>query len=133
MFPVFAKRNLWALAAGLLLLAIPGSSSAADNATAKGGSLTTRTGDGRFTFRTIRPASYPNSQIAQHVHLHIEGPGVARRWTTELQFEDDPKITAQQRSVSRAAGLFGGVRPVAKRSGVDHVEINLKIEDRGRF
>jgi hypothetical protein len=58
---------------------------------------------------------------------------VARRWTTELHFEDDPKITAAQRSASQAAGLFGGVRPVTKRNGVAHVEMNLKIENRGLF
>lgn len=90
-------------------------------------------GEGRFTFQTIRPASYPNATVPQHVHLHLEGPNLPRRWTTELQFDDDPKIGAREREASKAAGMFGGVRPVTKRGGVDHVEINLKIEERGRF
>ena len=89
--------------------------------------------EGRFQFRTIRPASYPNATVPQHVHLHLEGPNVPRRWTTELEFDDDPKVTARQRAESRRAGMFGGVRPVTKRNGVDHVEINLKIENRGLF
>lgn len=88
---------------------------------------------GRFQFRTIRPASYPNASVPQHVHLHLEGPDLPRRWTTELEFDDDPKMTARAREVSRQAGMFGGVRPVTKRDGVDHVEINLKIENRGTF
>jgi len=89
--------------------------------------------EGRFQFRTIRPASYPNAAVPQHVHLHLEGPHVPRRWTTELEFDDDPKVTARQREVSRQAGMFGGIRPVTKRDGIDHVEINLKIENRGLF
>lgn len=88
---------------------------------------------GRFTFRTIRPASYPNATVPQHVHLHLEGPNLPRRWTTELQFDDDPKIGARERQASAAAGMFGGVRPVTRRNGIDHVEINLKIENRGLF
>ena len=89
--------------------------------------------DGRFEFRTIRPASYPNAAVPQHVHMFVEGPSLPRRSVTELEFDDDPKMTAGQREASRAAGIFGGVRPVTKRGGVDQVEINLRIDDRGRF
>jgi protocatechuate 3,4-dioxygenase beta subunit len=89
--------------------------------------------EGRFTFHTIRPASYPNATVPQHVHLHLEGPHLPRRWTTELEFDDDPKVNARRREASRQAGMFGGVRPVTQRDGVDHVEINLRIESRGLF
>ncbi|HVS66864.1 MAG TPA: hypothetical protein VMT85_25535 [Thermoanaerobaculia bacterium] len=89
--------------------------------------------EGRFTFHTIRPGSYPNATVPQHVHLHLEGPDLPRRWTTSLQFEDDPKLGAREREASRRAGMFGGVRPVTKRDGIDHVEINLRIEDGGLF
>ena len=89
--------------------------------------------EGRFQFRTIRPASYPNATVPQHVHLHIEGPNVPRRWTTELEFADDPKVSTRDREASRLAGRFGGVRPVTRRNGVDYVEINLRIENRGLF
>lgn len=89
--------------------------------------------DGRFTFRTIRPASYPNATVPQHVHLTIEGPNVPRRSVTEIEFDDDPKVTAQQRNASNAAGVFGGVRPVTRRNGIDHVEMHIRIDERGRF
>lgn len=89
--------------------------------------------EGRFEFRTIRPASYPNATVPQHVHLHLEGPNVRRRWTSALHFADDPKVTARERAASDRAGMFGAVRPVTRRGGIDHVEINLKIEDRGLF
>ena len=86
--------------------------------------------EGRFTFETIRPASYPNATVPQHVHLSIEGPGVPRRFSGEIEFDDDPKVTAQQRAASRAAGAFGSVRPVTKRNGIDHVESNIRIGGR---
>jgi protocatechuate 3,4-dioxygenase beta subunit len=89
--------------------------------------------DGRFEFRTIRPASYPNATIPQHVHLFVEGPSLPRRGVSDIEFDDDPKVTASQREASKRAGIFGGIRPVSKRNGVDHVEINLRIEERGRF
>ena len=89
--------------------------------------------EGRFTFHTIRPASYPNATVPQHVHLTIEGPSLQRRWTTELEFADDPKMTERARAESQRAGMFGGVRPVVHRDGVDRVEINLRIENRGLF
>lgn len=82
--------------------------------------------DGRFTFRTIRPASYPNSRVSQHVHLNLEGPNVPRL-SAALEFDDDPMIGAREREASRAAGTFGTVRPVVRRNGADHVEINLKV------
>jgi protocatechuate 3,4-dioxygenase beta subunit len=82
---------------------------------------------GRFEFRTIRPASYPNSNIAQHVHVHLEGDSVPRGWSTELHFEDDPKISARERDTSRSAGQFGLVRPVVRRNGVDQIEAHLRI------
>lgn len=57
MFPPFAKRILCAVAGGLLLAGFP-SSSAADNATAKGGSLATRTTDGRKHFTLTADATW---------------------------------------------------------------------------
>ncbi|MGH9459445.1 MAG: hypothetical protein ACRD2J_17560 [Thermoanaerobaculia bacterium] len=87
--------------------------------------------EGRFEFRTIRPASYPSGGTPAHVHFTIEGPEVPRRWTSELRFADDPFLTDAER---RGAGeRFSGVRPVAVRDGVQHVELSLRIEDAGRF
>ena len=87
---------------------------------------------GRFEFRTIRPAAYPGRSIAAHVHVSLEGPSVSRQ-SAEVLFEDDRLVTAAEREKSKQAGMFGAVRPVTKRNGVDHVDINLKLEERSRF
>jgi protocatechuate 3,4-dioxygenase beta subunit len=88
---------------------------------------------GRFQFHTIRPGSYPNGQTAAHVHITIHGPGLSRRWTPELQFTDDPLVSQRDRQRSGAMGKFGGVRPVTRRNGVQHVEYNIRIDESGWF
>lgn len=88
---------------------------------------------GRFEFRTIRPGAYPGRSEPQHVHFSIEGPSVPRQSPTALEFADDPLIPERAREESARNGMFGGVRTVTRRNGVDYVEMNLRIENRGRF
>jgi protocatechuate 3,4-dioxygenase beta subunit len=82
--------------------------------------------DGRFEFTTIRPAPYPRRNVAAHVHLSIEGPGVPRQ-SAGLLFEGDPLLTAAERKDSAKAGRFGTVRPIENRDGVQHVTLDLRI------
>lgn len=89
--------------------------------------------NGRFEFRTIRPGSYPGTRNPAHVHLTIEGPRIARRGTGELRFLDDPFVSAWEKQRSTAAGAFGSVRPVTTKAGVQHVDLNLRLSEEGRF
>ncbi|HJQ35749.1 MAG TPA: hypothetical protein VKB93_01290 [Thermoanaerobaculia bacterium] len=88
---------------------------------------------GRFEFRTIRPAPYPGRRIPAHLHLTIEGPRIARRGTDEVRFLDDPFVTAAEKQRSVAAGAFGWVRPVTTKAGVQHVDLNVRLSEEGRF
>ena len=88
--------------------------------------------EGRFQFDTIRPAPYPSRAMAAHVHLSIEDPRVPRQ-SFGVLFADDPLVSASEREASTREGLFGSVLAVEVRDGVQHVTVNLKIEDRGRF
>lgn len=90
-------------------------------------------GAGRFELQTIRPGPYPANRIASHVHLTIEGSGLPRRWAPELRFLDDPYVRESEKAESRAAGLFGAVRPVTTKGGVQHVDFNIRVEEEGRF
>lgn len=86
---------------------------------------------GWFTFRTIRPGSYPQGRTPAHVHFTIEGPGAPRQWTEDLRFAGDPFLSARE---ARTAGdPFGGVRPVTVRDGIQHVEIRLRVDPSSRF
>lgn len=89
--------------------------------------------DGRFEFRTIRPGAYPGRTEPQHVHLTIEGPNLPRQGGLGILFDDDPRVSSRERADSKAAGIFGSVRQVTRRDGVDHVAFNIRIASDGRF
>lgn len=58
-----------------------------------------RTGpDGRFTLRTIRPASYPNERIPAHIHVFVKESGKDVYYVDEVRFLDDPLLTAEERA-----------------------------------
>jgi protocatechuate 3,4-dioxygenase beta subunit len=68
--------------------------------------------EGNYGFDTIRPASYPNTEIAAHVHMHVIEPGRCTYYIDELLFEDDPHLTQQERDgISRARGGSGLTAP----------------------
>src|SRR5688572_22428192 len=81
--------------------------------------------DGRFEFDTIRPAPYPGRGIAAHVHLSIYGRGVPRRWNPDVLFSDDELVTAAEREKSAREGIFGGVRTVRMRDGVQEIDVQI--------
>jgi protocatechuate 3,4-dioxygenase, beta subunit len=70
--------------------------------------------EGRYEFRTIRPAPYPGNGPPAHVHLYVSGAGYPRQEAEELVFEGDPKISSEMAERSRRAGRFGGVRPLSR-------------------
>lgn len=79
---------------------------------------------GRFELHTIRPGSYPGSRNPAHIHVTIEGPGLPRRWSEEIQFADDPLIRDKGRP---------GVLPVTTRGGTQYVDYTIRIAESGRF
>lgn len=66
---------------------------------------------GRYEFRSIRPASYPNSTQSQHVHMTITGVNHREDWIDSILFEGDRFLTARERDV---AGGRGGFQPIVK-------------------
>ncbi len=78
-----------------------------------------RTGlDGKYSFNTIRPGSYPGKDIPQHIHMHIIEPNRCTYTVGDILFADDPLLTAAHRSKERNAR--GG-------SGIVHLAGNKKI------
>jgi protocatechuate 3,4-dioxygenase beta subunit len=62
---------------------------------------------GKFCFETIKPKGYPKSDLAAHIHIQMwtkEGNSVLV--PGELQFEDDPRMTAERREKSLAQGFL---------------------------
>lgn len=66
---------------------------------------------GRYEFSTIKPASYPNTTFAAHVHMTLTGENFKEDWIDSILFEGDKFISAQERS---QAGKKGGFNPIVK-------------------
>lgn len=65
---------------------------------------------GRYEFTSIRPASYPDSTIAAHVHMTMTTTALRETSVDSILFEGDKFITARERSdVGR-----GGFNPILK-------------------
>ena len=67
--------------------------------------------DGKYTFYTFRPASYPSRQAPEHIHVTIKEPGVNEYWIDEYLFDDDPLLTADARKGEKGRGGNGIVKP----------------------
>jgi protocatechuate 3,4-dioxygenase beta subunit len=73
---------------------------------------------GRYHFDTIRPGGYPNTDIPQHVHMHVIEPGRCTYYIDDIVFTDDPRLTAEQRkSHMRGRGGFGVATPKKDAAG----------------
>lgn len=85
--------------------------------------------EGKYEYRTIKPAPYPGGGNPAHVHYVITGKGYAKQYD-ELLFEGDQwlknnkTLTGQQR-----ADTFQRVRPLVKDGdGVWRVVKDIKLE-----
>jgi protocatechuate 3,4-dioxygenase beta subunit len=67
---------------------------------------------GAWSFDTIKPGSYPGSQIPAHIHFEVSAAGFAPR-LFEIVFEGDPFLTADMRRDNAFS-----VRPIAANGRV---------------
>ena len=88
--------------------------------------------DGRFTFETMRPGSYPDSKNPAHVHFTAFLPSGERYHAGEVQFANDPLIPQSARDEG-ARDEFGDVRPVRVEGKTEHVTFALRLEPRNKF
>lgn len=68
--------------------------------------------DGKYTFYTTRPASYPNTTVSQHIHATIKEPGLIPYYIDEFLFTDDPNLDKKEINVQSERGGSGVVRPI---------------------
>ena len=65
--------------------------------------------NGRYEFTSIRPASYPNTTFAAHVHMTVTTQNQKEDWIDSILFEGDMFISARERE---NAGKRGGFEPI---------------------
>jgi protocatechuate 3,4-dioxygenase beta subunit len=48
--------------------------------------------EGRYTFETIRPGTYPDGSEPRHVHMVVVEPGCSTYFIEDVHFSDDPML-----------------------------------------
>lgn len=74
--------------------------------------------NGRYEFKTIRPASYPNSRNPQHIHPLIKETGLTLYWIDEFIFEDDPLLSNQEKTHLQNRGGSGLIALKKSEKGI---------------
>lgn len=89
-----------------------------------------RTGDdGKYEFRTIKPASYPGKNIPAHIHAFPSGVGYPEYSIDTYWFEGDPFINDEQRSHLTGRGGFSSIIALKRDGqGVLRGTRNIRIE-----
>lgn len=82
---------------------------------------------GRYQFDSIRPGSYPDGDIPEHIHMHVIERGRATYYIDDVMFRDDPKLTPRQaKELSRGRGGSGLSIP-ERRNGVWFVRRDIAL------
>ena len=63
--------------------------------------------DGRYTFYSSRPASYPNTTIPQHIHITVKEPHKNEYYLADYYFSDDPYLPSNIKSRTNHRGGNG--------------------------
>ena len=87
--------------------------------------------EGRFQYDTIRPGSYPGTKNPAHVHHQAWGGGWPAQWLAELNFTDDPFLSAADRERSAAAGRFAWIHTPRQDGGKLVIDLNLRLKAEG--
>jgi len=85
--------------------------------------------EGRYEFRTIRPAPYPGHTNPAHIHAFVSAPDYPEYWIDEYLFEGDPFITGEMRQKLVGTGTFSSILQLTRGSdGVLRGVRDIKIE-----
>lgn len=83
---------------------------------------------GRYSFRTIRPGSYPGTRVPQHIHYEVAAAGQGAR-IFEIVFEQDPNVTPEIREKARQPGTIYSLRSIEPGpGGVGRVTQDVVLE-----
>jgi protocatechuate 3,4-dioxygenase, beta subunit len=80
--------------------------------------------EGRYTLYTARPAPYPNSNIAAHIHMVVKEPGMSEYYIDDYEFDDDKLLTGVERKKRSSRGGTGVLRAELVK-GVQVAERNI--------
>ncbi len=83
--------------------------------------------DGRYTFETIRPGSYPTRDVPAHIHMHVLEPRCATYYIDDIMFTDDPLLTAKEIQRHRTGRGGDGIVTPVRRNGSWQVMRDIRL------
>ena len=85
--------------------------------------------EGRYEFRTIKPAAYPGRTNPAHIHAFVSGPDYPEYWIDEYHFDDDSLVTEDMRRKAANQGTFSSILKLTRDSdGMLRGVRDIKIE-----
>ena len=72
---------------------------------------------GEYKFYTLLPGHYPGTSVPAHIHPIIKEPGMNEYYIDEYLFNDDPVLTADERSKQEKRG-GNGIVSLEKKNGI---------------
>ncbi len=83
---------------------------------------------GRYRFETIRPAGYPDTNLPQHVHMHVLEVGRCTYYIEDIHFQDDPRLTqAMRERMTQGRGGRAVVAPTKDAAGTWLVQRDIVL------
>jgi protocatechuate 3,4-dioxygenase, beta subunit len=95
------------------------STSGGDNRNTRIHGLLRTNSEGRYEFRTIKPAPYPANRIPAHIHAYVSGPGYPEYWIDEYHFDDDAFVSSEMRDKAAGKGNLSSI--LTLKRGADGV------------
>jgi protocatechuate 3,4-dioxygenase beta subunit len=84
--------------------------------------------DGRYTFRTIKPAVYPDRSMPAHVHLFVGEPGRRPYYIDDVVFDGEFGVTAAYREACELRGGSGIIKLSRTSGGVLLAQRDIRLE-----
>jgi protocatechuate 3,4-dioxygenase beta subunit len=87
-------------------------------------------GQGRYSYRTIRPGSYPGTRVPQHIHYEVTAAGHGTR-IFEIVFDDDPFVSPQIRAdAARPGSIYALQRVRREPRGIRRLTQDVVLPER---
>lgn len=82
---------------------------------------------GRFSFRTIKPAPYPENRFAAHIHMTVTTAKAKEDWVDSILFEGDRLISPRERETAGRKGGFMPILSFEKGNGILKATRNIQL------
>lgn len=73
---------------------------------------------GRYKFRSIKPAAYPGRTDPAHIHSVVKEQDKNEYYIDEYRFDDDPLLTASERAKEEKRGGSGIIKLTKNQNGI---------------